>query len=66
MDADKMKRHIKHLEEKHHRINVDIDTAEGIGYFNDDGMSITDMKKERLHLRDEIQRCRHQLESMLK
>lgn len=66
MDADKMKRHIQHLETKHHRLDDEIDTVERTGYFNDDGMNITEMKKERLHLRDEIERCRHQLEGMLK
>lgn len=64
MDAEKMKRHISHLEEKHHRLDDEIDTAERIGYFNDDGISITDLKKERLHLRDEIERCKRDLEMM--
>lgn len=64
MDAEKMKRHISHLEEKHHRLDDEIDTAERIGYFNDDGISITDLKKERLHLRDEIERCKRDLGMM--
>ena len=66
MDAEKMQNHIKHLEEKHRIINIDIDAAEGIGYFNDESMNLTEMKKERLRLKDEIERCRHQLEGMLK
>lgn len=66
MNAEKIKRHISHLEEKHHKIDDEIDTAERLGYLNDNGTTITEMKKERLHLRDEIERCRHQLESVLK
>lgn len=66
MDSDKMQRHIHHLEEKHQKLDTEIDSREKSGYVNEPGVSLSTLKKERLGLRDEIERCRHQLEIMLK
>lgn len=44
--------HLKHLEEKHQLLDNKIDQMERTGVYGDD--NIHDLKKQRLHLRDEI------------
>jgi uncharacterized protein YdcH (DUF465 family) len=43
---------IKHLEESHAALNKQIDALEKTGNFTDD--HISNLKKQRLHLKDEI------------
>ena len=43
---------IKHLEEAHRAFNKRIDRLESTGVFDD--AEIQDLKKQRLHLKDEI------------
>ena len=43
---------IKHLEEAHRALNKQIDTLEKNGLFED--LKLEDLKKQRLHLKDEI------------
>ena len=43
---------IKHLEEAHRVLNKQIDTLEKNGLFED--LKLEDLKKQRLHLKDEI------------
>jgi len=50
--------HLKHLEEKHWKLNKDIDLMERTGNFGDN--NITEMKKQRLHLKDEIVKLKAQ------
>lgn len=44
--------HLKRLENKHAELDKQIDTMEKTGNFGD--AAITKMKKERLHIKDEI------------
>jgi uncharacterized protein YdcH (DUF465 family) len=48
--------HLKHLVDKHWKLNKDIDLMERSGNFGD--ANINEMKKERLRLKDEIQRIK--------
>ncbi len=43
---------IKHLEEEHHSLNKKIDGLERTGIFDD--LELENLKKPRLHLKDEI------------
>ena len=51
-------RHLKHLEEEHARLNKRIDGLEKTGVFDD--TNIEDLKKHRLHLKDEIAKIKLQ------
>ncbi len=48
---------IKHLEEAHRALNKQIDTLEKNGLFED--LKLEELKKQRLHLKDEIAILRH-------
>ena len=43
---------IKHLEEAHRALDKQVDTLERTGLFED--LKLEDLKKQRLHLKDEI------------
>ena len=45
-------RRLKHLEEEHHRLDKKINGLESTGVFDD--VEITDLKKQKLHLKTEI------------
>jgi len=64
MHAESLKHHIKHLEESHTKLDNEVDTLEKTGLFED--LRLEGLKKKRLHLKDELVRCRHQLTEMLK
>ena len=53
MDKNKLEHHIKHLQEKHDKLNKQIDTLETHGHYTD--QEITVLKKKKLHIKDEIQ-----------
>ena len=63
MHADSLKRHIDHLESSHQTLDRKIKAMEESYGGND---TIHEMKKKKLYLKDEIEKCRHQLEKMLK
>jgi uncharacterized protein YdcH (DUF465 family) len=44
--------HLKHLEDQHRDLNKQIDTLEKTGIFEDHNLEV--LKKQRLHLKDEI------------
>ena len=48
---------IKHLEEAHRALDKQIDTLEKTGVFQD--LKLEEMKKQRLHLKDNIAILRH-------
>ena len=48
---------IKHLEEAHRVLDKQIDTLEKNGLFED--LKLEDLKKQRLHLKDEIVILKH-------
>ncbi len=51
---------IKHLEEAHSVLDKKIDTLEKTGLFED--LKLEEMKKQRLHLKDEIVILKHKQE----
>lgn len=51
---------IKHLEEGHSVLNKKIDTLEKNGLFED--LHLEELKKQRLHLKDEIAILKHKQE----
>jgi hypothetical protein len=48
---------IRHLEEMHQILDKKIDAVEKTGAFED--THLTEMKKQRLHIRDEISKLKH-------
>jgi uncharacterized protein YdcH (DUF465 family) len=48
---------IKHLEEAHRSLDKQIDTLEKTGIFED--LTLEEMKKQRLHLKDNIAILKH-------
>jgi len=48
---------IKHLEEAHRALDKQIDTLEKTGVFDD--LTLEEMKKQRLHLKDNIAILKH-------
>lgn len=61
MTKDKMQNHIKHLQEKHDKLDKEI-TAMYLDSVSD--LVVEKAKKEKLKLKDEIERCKSQLESL--
>jgi hypothetical protein len=61
MNKTSIEHHIKHLEEQHRELDQKIKT-EYIKYGNDS--LVNSMKKQKLHLKDEIQNFRKQLETI--
>lgn len=51
---------IKHLEEAHRALDKQIDTLEKNGLFED--LKLEELKKKRLHLKDEIAILKHKQE----
>lgn len=49
---------IRHLEKEHERLDKEIDTLEKIGRFSD--MQLNNLRKQRLHIKDELTRLRRQ------
>ena len=48
---------IKHLEEAHHMLDKKIDAQEKTGLYED--LHLEELKKQRLHLKDEIAILKH-------
>ena len=55
-----IKNRIAHLEEMHHALDKQIDQMERTGTFSD--KQIADLKKKRLHFKDEIAKLQQQLQ----
>ncbi len=53
---------IKHLEEAHRALDKQIDTLEKNGLFED--LRLEDLKKKRLHLKDEIAILKHRQQDL--
>lgn len=62
MHVDSLKHHISHLEDTHDNLDRKIRAMEET---YKDTLSIQEMKRKKLHLKDEIERCRHKLAEML-
>jgi len=50
--------HLKHLLEEHAKLDKKIDGLESTGVFEDANIEV--LKKQRLHLKDEIAKIQHQ------
>ena len=61
MNKESLQHHIKHLEEKHRDLDQKI-KIEHIKYGNDD--LVNSMKKQKLHLKDEIENFKKQLTTL--
>ena len=55
MDAAKIQRHIDHLQQQHHDIDEQLKEQHN-NYGNDN--TILELKKKKLHLKDEIERLK--------
>jgi hypothetical protein len=53
--------HLKHLEEQHHTLDKKIQGLESTGVYEDE--TLHSMKKQKLHLKDEITKLKAQHES---
>ena len=56
---DKLKHRLHHLEEDHQRLDKKIDGLESTGVFEDVTLEV--LKKQRLHLKDEISKIKLQI-----
>lgn len=64
MSTDSLKHRIKHLEQQHNTLDRRVDSMEKTGLFED--MDLQYLKKKRLQVKQELERCRQNLEVMLK
>jgi hypothetical protein len=62
MHAESLKHHIKHLEHVHDTLDRKVRALEE-SY--QDNYTIQEIKKKKLYIKDEIERCRHKLTEML-
>ena len=60
---EKLTHHISHLREKHERLDDQIDAMERSGKFDDTELSR--LKKEKLHIKDEIEQTKSRLEDLV-
>lgn len=61
MNKEKIKHHISHLEEKLALLKKQVDEKERTGHYTDN--EINELKKEKLHLKDQIEHHKKQLEA---
>ena len=61
MDKEKLQSHIRSLKRKHRKLDEEI-TELDCHY--DEYLHCEELKKQRLHLKDEISRCEKQLENL--
>ena len=64
MHADSLKHHITHLEDLHKGLEKRLALLERA--HKNDTNEVRDIKKKKLHVKDELARCRQTLETMLK
>jgi hypothetical protein len=63
MHIDSLKHHISHLEESHATLERELVLIER--QHGNDTVKAHNLKKKKLFLKDEIERCRHKLTEML-
>jgi hypothetical protein len=61
LTREKIEHHISHLQDKHNKIDKDITEL-----YNQHGndMKIETLKKVKLHIKDEIEKCRRQIDGL--
>jgi hypothetical protein len=64
MHAESLKHHIHHLEDTHRFLDRQLILMEK-QHLND-SVTAQNLKKKKLHVKDEIERCRQRLETVLK
>lgn len=64
MHADSLKHHISHLEDSHKKLDKDLMVLERL--HENDTITAHTLKKKKLYIKDELTRCRQQLNEMLK
>jgi hypothetical protein len=57
-----IKVHIAKLERRHHELEKEI--ADALAHSSTDDLKIVELKRQRLHLKEEIERLRHDLGSV--
>lgn len=62
MHVDSLKNHISHLEHVHDTLDRKVKAMEET---YKDNLTVQEMKKKKLYIKDEINRCRHILAEML-
>ncbi len=62
MHVESLKRHIDHLEHVHANLDRKVQALE---QSYEDNITIQGIKKKKLHIKDEIEKCRHKLAEML-
>lgn len=60
MTKESMQNHIKHLEEQHKELKLDLMEADVRG----DELTAQKIKKQKLKIKDEIESCKKQLQSL--
>lgn len=60
MTKESMQNHIKHLEEQHKELKLDLMEADVRG----DELTAQKIKKQKLKLKDKIESCKKQLQSL--
>lgn len=61
MNIEKLQHHVNHLQQQHDDLDKQIQ-ADFSNYKNDD--KLTDLKKKKLHLRDEIELFKKQIKEL--
>lgn len=61
MDAEKLRHHVKHLQEVHDGLDQQI--QRDFEKYKDDAL-VTSLKKKKLHLRDEIESFKRQINDL--
>ena len=61
MDAEKLRHHVKHLQEVHDDLDQQI--QRDFQKYKDDAL-VNSLKKKKLHLRDEIESFKRQIEEL--
>jgi hypothetical protein len=59
MNKEKIEHHIKHLQEKHSQVNKQLTTLLAHGHYTD--TEITELKKKKLHIKDEIESLKQRM-----
>lgn len=54
-----MKAHLAEVERRHHAIEKEI--SEALKHKSVDDLDVVELKRQKLHLKDEIERIRHEL-----
>lgn len=63
MHSDSLKHHIIHMEDSHTKLEKELAILEN--NHQNDSVEAQEIKKKKLHIKDEILRCRQQLTEML-